>query len=386
MSRREFRERCVERDGGECLVPWCSEEVTVAPDGSGEVHHVVDRELWNDGGYIRENGACVCNVHHQMAEQNEIPPQAFWRWVGIEEIPVPSPQGDTIWNMINGKDNVIAIDKWGEPFETPPHGDLREYHKYPSTRHLLPLYWQSERGTQEERTGRDDTGLSSVESFLDIPLVTTIKMDGSNAMLVADTEEPVRARNGRDATHESFDHLKQEYWDRNVYENLPEYLQVFGENMYSKHSIHYGCPNDDCGGCDERNQGPPVDDVFLVFGVYDTRYDLWLSWPETERVADEIGFPTAPMAYTDCRWEHGEWSFNYVRNSFDGEQEFVEHFTSVAESVVDQGHEGIILRSLYPIHYAQFARKLGKYVRPNHVQTDEHWSHQPTTRNEVESE
>jgi hypothetical protein len=368
MRRKEFRETVFERDDYTCNVPWCDRDAV-------DAHHIIERELWPSGGYIPDNGASVCNDHHRMAERNEIPPQAFWRWAGIEEPPIPFPNGldehpEKASIHVEDTTELIAIDKWGEQFETPPHGQIREYPKYPSSRHLLPLYWQSERGTAQERTGRDDTGLDSVESFLDIPLVATIKMDGSNAMLVADETEPVRARNGRDANHESFDHLKQEYWNRNVYENLPEHLQVFGENMYACHSIHYGCD-----GChDERNQRPPVSDVFLVFGVYDTRYDLWLSWPETERVADEIGFPTAPVikrSQTDLP-------------AFEDERRFVESMKELAESVVDDGHEGIIVRSKYPFHYGQFETKLGKYVRPNHVQTDEHWSHQDTTRNEVQ--
>lgn len=381
MSRQEFRKRSVNRDDGKCLIPWCDNRVTVDPDGPGEVHHIIERELWDDGGYIEDNGACVCNDHHRMAEKNEIPPQAFWRWANIEEPPVPEMVQD------------MHVNKWGEALNRPPHWDLREFHKYPSSRHLLPLYWQSTRGTAEERTGRDDTGLTSTESFIDVPLMITMKMDGSNAMLVKDDNEPVRARNGSDAEHESFDYLKQEYWSRNVYENLPGYLQVFGENMYAKHSIHYGCPHDDCDGCDLRNQGPAVDDVFLVFGVYDTRYDLWLSWPEVEMVANDIGFPTVPVV-TGATGGFGKdadiSSKNF--NEFicggitfpDNSQSWVERTTELAEEMVSWGHEGIIVRSLYPFHYGQFERKLGKYVRPNHVQTDEHWSHQDTVRNKIE--
>lgn len=369
MSRADFREQCVNRDNGQCLIPWCQNDVIADPNGPGEIHHIIERKLWSDGGYLPDNGVCVCNEHHQMAEQNEIPPQAFWQWAGITNPVVPTPGGTPMRCHIDDPGEMMAINKWGESFDSPPHGDIREYHKYPSTRHLLPLYWRSERGTAQERTGRDDTGLTSVESFLDIPLVVSIKMDGSNAMLVADTDEPVRARNGRDAEHESFDQLKQEYWDRTVYENLPDHLQVFGENMYAKHSIHYGCD----GCCDERNQGPPVDDVFLVFGVYDTRYDLWLSWPETEQIAEQIGFSTVPTI----------WDSNNAKQIAD-ESEFRQTLTALAEDTVLSGHEGIIVRSMHPFHYGQFTQKLGKYVRPNHVQTDEHWSHGDAPDNQIQ--
>lgn len=353
--RDDFREDCVERDGGECLVPWCDSPVTVDPSGPGEVHHIIERELWAEGGYIADNGASVCNLHHRFAETNDIPPQAFWRWAGIEDPPLP-----------DGVD--FDSDKWGESFDTPPHEDLRDFHKYPSSRHLLPLYWQSERGTAAERTGRDDTGLTGVSSFLETPLVCTVKMDGSNAMLVKDADEPVRARNGSQANHDSFDQLKQLYWHKDVYAELPENLQVFGEWLYAKHSIHYGC------SCDEpcEDVGPGLRDYFQVFGIFDTDYNMWLSWPETEHWAKRLGFTTTPLVE-----EH-----TLDKNSFDNAQQFVMHYTNEAERIVDEGHEGIVIRSKFPFHYGQFSTRLGKYVRPNHVKTDEHWSHQSLTQNE----
>jgi hypothetical protein len=323
--------------------------VTPDPDENGEVHHIIERALWTDGGYIPENGVCVCTDHHKHAEQNNIPPQTFWKWAEITDPVVPT--------------NTTQINKWGDEFETPPHADIREYHKYPSTRHLLPLYWQSPRGTVSERTERDDTGHQSVESFRNIPCIVMTKMDGSNAMLVADADEPVRARNGRHAEHESFDRLKQEYWNRNVYESLPDHIQLFGENMYAKHSIHYGCD----GCCDERNQGPPVTDVFLVFGAYDTRYNIWCSWPETVRLALDVGF--TPVQFFSATYKHVH--------------ELKRSLTTNAQRIVDNGHEGIVIRPKFPFHWGQFDQYVGKYVRPNHVQTDEHWSQQRCIQNKI---
>lgn len=369
MSREDFRAACVERDGGVCVVPWCGEPVDTDPSGQGEVHHIIERELWPNGGYRADNGASVCNMHHRYAERNHIPPQAFWRWIGDSENYVPLPAsiasgnyGDedtvSVWPSDCPKDT--AVDKWGESWEAPPHAELREFHKYPSTRHLLPLYWQSERGTAEERTGRDDTGLTEVDSFLDTPLVATIKMDGSNAMLVKDHENPVRARNGTDARHESFDMLKDLYWDHDVYAVIPDHLQVFGEWLYAKHSIKY---EDDTA----------LRSYFQVFGVFDTRYNLWLSWPEVEYWANQIDFPTTPVV------EEAALDSTVYEN----EHEFVEKFTTLAERVVDAGHEGIVIRRKFPFHYGQFGEALGKYVRPNHVRTDEHWSHQQVEQNEL---
>lgn len=352
LSRHEFRERALERDDGECLVPWCDRD-------ADEVHHIIERSLWADGGYYLRNAAPVCNPHHQYAEDDYIPPQAFWRWLDVDPI-TPEEYG-------------THISKWGASFDTPPWQEHREYPKYPSSRHLLPVYWHSAVGTAEERTDRDDTGHTTVEPFLDIPLVATVKMDGGNAMLVADDEEPVRARNGRYADHVSFDRLKREYWDRDVYSVLPGHLQVFGENLYAKHSIHYGC---DCETpCDDV--GPAVDDVFEVFGIYDTRYDIWLGWPEVEEWADRIGFPTVPIMRETIDDASG--------GPFEREDEFCTGIEDLARRVISEGHEGLVVRSRLPFHYGQFPERLGKYVRVGHVTDGEtHWSKRDVVPNVID--
>jgi len=345
MTRQDFRDICVKRDGGQCIVPTCHKQVNTVPDGPGEVHHIIERKLWSDGGYIKDNGASVCNYHHRMAEDNVIPPQAFWRWAGIEDPPLPE-----------GVD--FHSDKWGEPLEQPPWKEHRENIKYPSTRHLP---WSHERDA-------DDTAHQQVEWAMGYPLIATIKMDGGNAMLVKDSENPVRARNGRHADKDHFDMAKQWYWQNDLYSRIPEHLQVFGEWLYAKHSIHYGCDCDE--PCDDV--GPALDDYFQVFGVYDTRYDLWLGWYETKLVADQIGaamVPAVPGGY-----DFGE---------FDNTQEFWGKAYELSQKVVDMGHEGIVIRSAMPYHYSQIGERLGKYVRPGHVKEDEkHWSKRALVQNQ----
>jgi hypothetical protein len=254
-------------------VPGCGAEVASSPDDAGEVHHIIERKEWSDGGYIEDNGASVCNKHHRLAEKNIIPPQAFWRWADVQDPPLPEGM-------------EMNVDKWGEPLEEPPWKEHRDNIKYPSTRHL-PF--------SHERDA-DDTAHDQVTQFVDIPLVITVKMDGGNAMLVKDHEEPIRARNGRQANKEHFDMAKQWYWENDLYSKIPEHLQVFGEWLYAKHSIHYGCD------CDEpcEDVGPELRDYFQVFGMYDTRYDLWLGWQETERLATQMGLlltPPSPIGY-----------------------------------------------------------------------------------------
>lgn len=360
QGRNQFRETVFDRDDNQCVVPWCEQD-------ADDAHHIVERSLWEDGGYIPNNGVSVCNHHHQYAETNDIPPQAFHLWLGIEDPPLP----DSV--------DTWQIDKWGDEFNTPPWEDLRDRIKYQSSRHLLPLYWYDDT-LAEERIEHDDTGLESLENFVGKPLVITHKVDGGNCLIVNDQDNPVRARNGsrpEDTMELMYDDL---YWRQEVHEKLPDRLQVFGEWVWAKHSIHYGCdceePCDDIGPSLSELTG--VDDeraYFQVFGVYDKKMNLWLSWPEVETVADELGFPTTPVIY--CEDENDEATFE---TEAEARQELIKH----AHNVIDNGGEGIVVRSKLPYHYGQFVRRLGKYVRENHVEDNaEHWSKRTVKVNNI---
>jgi hypothetical protein len=67
--------------------------------------------------------------------------------------------------------------------------------------------------------------------------------------------------------------------------------------------------------------------------------------------------------------------------SYEKEWQFVSDISNLAQTVINSGHEGIVVRIAYPFHYGQFSDHVAKFVRPNHVQTDEHWSHQSIIRN-----
>lgn len=341
-KRKKFREKCLSRSGGStCTVPWCDEK----PD---DVHHIIERKCWKNGGYIPENGAPLCSKHHKHAEKNYIPPQALWRWLDLEPT---TPRDIEDWN----------IDKWGNEFRKPSDqwkneneeiSEQRDYVKQPSTIHL-PF-------SQEDSDSDNFYKYEDMENFSDIPLVITIKMDGSNAYV---SNERVASRKGWGATHETYDHLKRMH--ASFKHKIPSELQIFGEWLKHKHSIHYAPSNE----CTCEDNAPPLDSFFQVFNVYDNKYNLWLSWYEVKEWADKIGVTTTPVLKENLVYEN--------------KYEAAEKLREIAEGVVEEGHEGIVVRPMYPFHYGQFDRVVGKYVRNNHVKTEEHWKYQDKIENHL---
>ncbi|PSQ45128.1 hypothetical protein BRD17_02225 [Halobacteriales archaeon SW_7_68_16] len=363
MTRRDqrIRDELEESNDGQCIVPWCSGEAAAS-------HAIVDRQIREGGDDHPANRVAVCDTHRRYAEQDAIPPQAFWLWAGIDDPPLPA-----------GLD-TSDVDRRGEPFGTPRKGAERRYIKYRSTRHLLPLY-REDATTAAGRTEHDDTELGTVEPFVGRPLVVTHKMDGSNCTLVGDPQQPVRARNGSEPI-ETMRPLYRPggmYWTQTVNQKLPDRLQVFGEWLWAKHAIHYGCDCDD--PCSDR--GPPLTDLvdcdderayFQVFGVFDTELNLWLSWPETVTVAETLGFPTVPVIDAEDDADPA---------TFDTPREARRRLADYARDVIAEGGEGIVVRPKFPYHYGQFPRRIGKYVRENHVDDESHWRRKRRTRNRL---
>ncbi len=361
LTRSDFNTRVFTRDDNTCIVPWCS-------NTADDAHHILDRELWDDSGNYVDNGVSLCNHHHKHAETNLIPPQAFYTWAQITDPPIPDSQ------------DTIHTDKWGEPFATPRWKDHKKQIKYQSTRHALPLYWFDSETRAKNRIEKDDTEIHTLDPFINIPLIITYKMDGSNCMLVNDVENPVRARNGSRPTDDMKPLYEPNglYWQQQVNQKLPDNLQVFGEWLNTKHSIHYGC---DCEPACEH-VGPRLSDhptipnkptsKFQIFGVYNTTFDVWLSWPTTKKIAKKLGFPTAPVIHEE------ETDTPTFTDTHTAKTELLNH----AKNVIKNGGEGIVIRTKYPFHYGQFPTSLTKYVRENHVTTDTHWKAQQQPTNQ----
>lgn len=65
-------------------------------------HHIIERKLFDDGGYYLDNGASVCDNHHWDCEKTDISVEAVRTACKIVNIIIP----------INF-DKSTSYDKWG---------------------------------------------------------------------------------------------------------------------------------------------------------------------------------------------------------------------------------------------------------------------------------
>lgn len=331
QNRETFREAVFERDNYLCVVPSCGKEAT-------DAHHLIERRLWikgkEKGGYIADNGVSLCSFHHQLAEKNILSPQVLRMFANITSRVLPEqldPSND--------------YDKWGKVMK--PLKQIYLYKnavKYPSTSFFSfsPNLEQS----------RETNPIINIDNLIGYPVVFTIKMDGSNITM---TNKYVAARNGKDARHRSFDYCKS--IQATVSHLIPDNVQIFGEWLYAKHSIHY------IGGLSLRS-------YFQLFGLYKQKRHIFLGWDDVERMAEKLKQSTVPVVKKGTYYDKHQLEADIIK---------------LGEEVISKGHEGIAVRCVYPFHYSQFPDYLAKYVRKNHVEKNaKHWQITKIIRNQLE--
>lgn len=202
-------------------------------------------------------------------------------------------------------------------------------YKYPRTAHLL---W-SETCTFNEP-------FVSLH-FLDpkTEVVVTEKMDGENTSI------------GKDYAHARS--LDTEYhpsrtWLANFASTwqykLPEEIRITGENLFAVHSIKY----------------TNLKSYFYGFGVWNEK--TCLSWPETLDWFERLDIVPVPVLFEGSWFDAYQWTKDWKRND---------------------PREGYVVRPIEAIPYKDFTSKVAKYVRPNHVQTTQHWRNGRVEKNEL---
>ena len=93
MDRKQFFTAVMSRDSEKCVI--CGEQAV-------DAHHIMDRKLFNDGGYHIDNGASVCSPCHILAEQTVISVEEVRVGAGIDKPYLPP-----------GLSAELTYDKWG---------------------------------------------------------------------------------------------------------------------------------------------------------------------------------------------------------------------------------------------------------------------------------
>jgi len=210
---------------------------------------------------------------------------------------------------------------------------MESLYKYPRTYHL-----------PRSKCFNNDKVHPKMEIFNNKPVIVTEKLDGENTTMYKSAIH-ARAIDSQNSHHISRDRVKA-VWGNIKYAIRPG-MRICGENMYATHSIKY----DD------------LESYFYVFSIWLGNY--MLHWDdmieEINRIAQitQIKLSVVPVLY---------------RGVYDGGK--IHEFWLDYCKKLNRESEGYVIRIdneiLYPSN-SNFFMELVKYVRENHIQTDEHW-------------
>ena len=199
--------------------------------------------------------------------------------------------------------------------------------KYPRTHHF-PF---SEGATNDDRIN------SQWQSILQHELVVTEKLDGENTCIKSNG---VYARSHGAVNRNPWARPIWDIWER-IGHSLGD-LHIFGENMYAIHSIEY----------------ENMSQYFYVFGMREGQ--TWLSWDEIADYAQVLELALVPVI---------------ARGYFDEKKLKMEIGQQQRNgSQLGGTSEGVVCRTAAAFSNDDFPNSVLKYVRKNHVQTDEHWT------------
>lgn len=177
-------------------------------------------------------------------------------------------------------------------------------------------------------------------------VVHTEKLDGENTCL---NKTGVFARSHAAPTRHPWAGFLKERWEM-IKNDLGD-LEIFGENLYAIHSIRY----------------PELESHFYVFAVREN--DRWLSWEEVTFYAGMLDFPTVPELEIVEPIDQNKFRENVLeivkRPSAFGSED--------VNTNLECSMEGIVSRDFNEFSVDSLRNHVFKYVRKDHVKTDEHW-------------
>ena len=207
--------------------------------------------------------------------------------------------------------------------------------KYPRTYHLP----YSPGATKDDKKLQDGW----FKNYIGQEIVITEKHDGENIHM---NQKDCYARSDGAPTRSPW---SRNIWDpqEGLYWKIKQFIgeneTIYGENLYGEHSIHYN----------------NLTDYFHLFAVNN---DLtWYSWDDVKIMADIMNIPTVPELWRGMIYNEHEL------------QKIVESLVKYP-SIYGEHREGVVVRLTNSFKIEDFSKYVCKWVRPNHVQTNEHWT------------
>lgn len=176
-------------------------------------------------------------------------------------------------------------------------------------------------------------------------VVATVKFDGECTTMYPDY---IHARSIDSSWHESRSWVNRMQGELGW--QLKENERICGENMYAEHSIKYN----------------NLKGYFYVFNYWIE--DECQSWDDTVARAAELGLPVVDVIY------RGIWDADVIKGLINTTHEGNEM-------------EGYVIRLAdsfkHDFNQTEIKMPMAKYVRKDHVQTDQHWSHKIVVPNKL---
>lgn len=217
----------------------------------------------------------------------------------------------------------------------------RTIDKYPRTPHFVfsPGQTDDDKVIHQKYLG----------ALLNRELIITEKMDGQNNCLKGFMENIQNyggafARSHQTETKLPWDSYLLKWYHENKYQ-LKNNTAYFLENLFAIHSIEY----------------KDLDGYLFLFNLFDLKNGMVLSYDEMIEEAERLGLKTPALLYRgkfETITEIKKWMEREIR----------------VASAYGERREGFVLRvsDAFPIN--KFDQNVAKFVRENHVQTDEHWT------------
>ena len=200
----------------------------------------------------------------------------------------------------------------------------------------------------------DDIRLADASWLCGTEVIVTEKMDGENTSLYG-------CPSGYHARSLDSRHHPSQSWCKHlhslIWKDIPAGWRVCSENLFAKHSIHY----------------ISLPSYFLMFSIWNDKNEC-LSYDETVEWAELLGLSMVPLIW------RGQWP--HTGSKVDKAPTAAELIKSL-EPKDTSLHEGYVVRRASKFSFSEFATSMAKWVRPGHVQTDEHWKEQAIVPNGI---